>query len=171
MQFCSVTVRLGASLLHTVTNKIVSVPEIQVLKHIHGHDAVVDIVPYGRGAIDPESRQFVADALYSHEEERERLRVTYELNNNNEEALGLVGKLFGLMGPLPERLRDINIDPRAEAKRVRAEADSLAQKMELLGDEIDEKEQAEDDDFDKLAAGSRRKRAPKVEMADAEVLG
>ena len=45
MQECSVLVRLGGSLLHTVHKSPVTPAEIQTLRAIHGPDAVVDITP------------------------------------------------------------------------------------------------------------------------------
>lgn len=124
MEFCSVSVRLGGSPSHIVAGKVVSVPEIRLLQTLHGEDAVTDILPV-------ENRAVTSD------EERERLRQFYE-PAQVEEQRNIVNKVFGPMGPLPQRLIDIGIDPRAQAADMKAKAQALnaaAEKMEVLDDQ------------------------------------
>ena len=105
MQECSVTVRLGGSLNHTVPKPTVTPAEIQVLRAIHGGDSVVDIVP-----IRFNKRDHVA--------EFDRLTRLYGATNvgpgegllNETGQQNLVAKLFPGVSPrLPLRLRDIGL--------------------------------------------------------------
>lgn len=112
MQFCDVSVRIGGKTTQVVSSKRVSVAEIQILRAIHGEDAVVDIVPKENRAV-------------SSAEERERLKRTYE-PAQVEEQRNLVARVFGPVGPLPQTLTDIGIDPQEEAQRMRERARDLA---------------------------------------------
>lgn len=86
MQYAQIEVRLSGSLENTVI-KEVSVPEIPVLKTLHGHDAVVNIKKTRDEAIDTKA-------------ERERLERAY--------TPGVVEKLFpGVLGKLPQTLVEI----------------------------------------------------------------
>lgn len=86
MEYAQVTVRLAGSLENTVT-KEVSVPEIPILKSIHGHDAVVEIKKVRADAVDAK-------------EERERLERAY--------TPVVIEKLFpGVMNKLPQSLVEI----------------------------------------------------------------
>lgn len=123
MEFCTVSVLLGGSPAHVVTGKIVSVPEIRLLQTIHGEDAVTDIVPH-------ENRATTSDA------ERERLKLAYE-PSQVEEQRNIVSRVFGPMGPLPQRLIDIGIDPHAEAASMKQRAQELIAAADKLENEDD----------------------------------
>ena len=129
MQFCSVSVRLSGKPNHVVSNKRVSVPEIRILQALHGADAVLDIVPLE--LVDTTS-----------EEERERLKKSYE-PAQVEEQRNLVDRVFGPVGALPTTLAAIGLDPRAEAKRLREKAQSLA----AAADKMDEMEAGQDEGY------------------------
>ncbi len=67
MHFCSATVRLTGDLRNTVARTTfhpVSWPEIEVLRHLHGHDAVIDVKPF-------------VTVEQSAKAEKERLRLIY----------------------------------------------------------------------------------------------
>lgn len=155
--FCTCTVRVAGNPLHTVTNKLASVPEIRVLKHLHGEDAVLDIRPvyhYDPTSTDPRGRPDVhapdLDPVgpWSDEAERQRLSQEYEgAGGAMDETAGLVAKLFGPFAELPKRLAQIGIDPRIEARRLRAEAEKQAKLLEQLA-----AEQAAFDDEDEVKA-------------------
>lgn len=86
MEYAQIEVRLASSLENTVI-KEVSVPEIPVIKSIHGHDAVVNIKKTRVESIDVKA-------------ERERLERYY--------TPGVIEKLFpGVLGKLPQTLVEI----------------------------------------------------------------
>lgn len=105
MQLCKITLRLGASLLHTVHKVDVTPAEILVLKAIHGQDAVVDIIPT---RVDDRRR---------HDAEFARLAHAYDrgagtfVSQPGEEDGGVLGKLFpGAVKRLPLTLEEIGIN-------------------------------------------------------------
>lgn len=131
---CSVA--LGDNTQHVVTNKLVTIAEIAVLRRIHGDSAVKDIRP----PADKARR----DVARTEPEERERLRVLYDAPapGDNEP---IVDRLFGPMAALPTSLRQIGIDPAAAAEEMKRQAEALAQAASQLADE-DEAPVAEDED-------------------------
>jgi hypothetical protein len=95
MQRCNVTVRVGGSLLNTVRLLDVSPAEIQVLQHIHGDDAVVDICSAG----NDQGKQNI--------DEEARLVAKYKQRAFSE--------VFpGKRPQLPKTLKDIGIDLNAD---------------------------------------------------------
>lgn len=106
------TVRLGGKQNHAVTGKIVTIPEIAILRHLHGGDAV-DIT--GKGE----------EIARSDAEERDRLRKRYD--NPTPDATPLVDQLFGgPLGRLPTRLSQIGVDVQAQAAHLAAQAQAMA---------------------------------------------
>lgn len=95
MEYAQIEVRLAGSLENTVI-KEVSVPEIPILKSIHGHDALVNIKKTRSDAVDGK-------------EERDRLEKNY--------TPVIVEKLFpGVMNKLPQTLVEIGEEePAVEA--------------------------------------------------------
>lgn len=104
-----VDVRVGGSQNHVVTNKLVTVPEIALLRAIHGNSDVFNLRP------GPDVEDFSEDM------ERERLHAVYERSNIADQK-GLMERLFGVNGRLPVTLRDIGIDATAAAKQAKADA-------------------------------------------------
>jgi len=97
MEYAQVTVRLAGSLENTVT-KEVSIPEIPILKAIHGHDAVVEISK-------TRTDSTVAEAV-----ERDRLDKVY--------GTPILEKLFpGVTSKLPRTLVDIGVEQPAETSK------------------------------------------------------
>lgn len=109
----SCKVRLGGSVLNEVPKIGVTAPEIEVLKKIHGDDAVLDIKRTGH-----------VERTYM--EERERINDTYanlasNIDGQREKKLRLIRDLFGNDRlPLPTELEEI--DAAAEAEEKAAEA-------------------------------------------------
>jgi hypothetical protein len=141
LYLCSV--KLGDSLNHVVTNKPVTIPEIAVLRDVHGQSAVTDIRPIKGEAgialgLDEESPR-------TDIEERQRLSQTYE-NAMPGESVPIVNRLFSPMAALPRTLREIGIDPQAAAAQRRLEAEKLAAEATMLAEEEDAPEAAEDVD-------------------------
>lgn len=134
LYLCSV--RLGDSSQHIVPNKPVTVPEIAVLRAIHGGAAVTDMRPY---VLDgkPQTRD-ITDP-----EERERLARKYQRGDDGV----TIDKLFGAMGALPKTLRDIGIDPQAAAAELRRKAEEMSASAARLADEEETPAEDEDDAF------------------------
>lgn len=107
---CTCTVR--TSITHTVTNKPVTIPEVAVLQHLFGRDAVSDITPVG----------VIED--FNDADERERLFLTYEAVAREEER-GFIDRLFPQSQLLPTSLRQIGVDPKTAAAAIRARAAAL----------------------------------------------
>jgi hypothetical protein len=141
-----------------VTNKLVTVPEIRVLKFLHGEDAVLDIRPlytYDARSSDPKGKPGVVIegvepcGEWMDERERERLIVEYEgASGPMDETSGTVARLFGPFSPLPKRLADIGINPREEARRLRAAAEEAARRLEEQAGEQETFGESEIDAFD-----------------------
>lgn len=95
MDYATAQIRLAGE-LHSTVIKEVSAPEIAILRHIHGEDALIDI---------KKSRS----ATVSQADERDRLDRVY-----GEE---LMKKLFpGLSAKLPMDLADVGVESEPEAK-------------------------------------------------------
>lgn len=96
MQIFNAVVRLDGNVIHEVAKRGLTVPEIYILKRLHGDDGVVKIEHVGYADIDP------AD-------ERERLDFEYGagLINLHEDRKTSVEKMFGAdYAPLVEELRE-----------------------------------------------------------------
>lgn len=132
---CTCTVQ--TAITHVVTNKVVTIPEIAVLQHLHGRDAVRDIVPF-------EKIEDFDDA-----QERERLFLTYEAIAREEER-GFIDRLFPTSQLLPTSLRKIGVDPASAAAAIRKRAALLEAQAKQLEDapkgELDEDDDAEYED-------------------------
>jgi hypothetical protein len=116
MNLYTVSVMLGGDVNQVVANKgPVSVPEIAVLKAIHGDSSVQDIRLYE----PPPGRSMPAPQTASELREELRLRYQNALPAGNDPV---VDRLFGPMGALPTTLEEIGIDAKAEAKRLRESA-------------------------------------------------
>lgn len=105
MQLANVIVRLGGDLNNTVPRRGVTPAEILVLKHIHGSDAVVDVMPAGD------------DRKLRHEEVFARLSAKYDpsagamVGRPGDQPRGVLQELFpGAMKKLPTTLSEIGYD-------------------------------------------------------------
>ena len=90
MQICNCTVAIGGEAGMTVYKERVTVPELAILRVVHGEDAVRNI-------------EVIGDEDVESSEERSRLTAIY----TNPE--GVVRDAFGAVGPLPKTLDDAGI--------------------------------------------------------------
>lgn len=151
MKLYTCSVKLGDSNNHIVPNKIVTIPEIAVLKRVHGDAAVFDIRPHvisveGKGKkpeLVPQVKRDKAGGVWTDAQERERLTLKYQRGDDSSVN---ISALFGAMGALPKTLREIGIDPQAAAAEMRRRAEEMAASAARLADEdappVDEDEEA-----------------------------
>jgi hypothetical protein len=123
LQQYTCSVRLNGSTQHVVTGKVVTIPEIAVLRRIHGNDAIADFKP-----MEPVRR--------NDSEERERLKTLYDAATPDSSPI--VDALFGPMGQLPKTLGGIGIDAKAAAAEMRARAQAALTAADMLDGEPDE---------------------------------
>lgn len=110
MQFCNLTLRLGGLLTSTVFKTDVSMPEVLILRHLHGDDAVNDIVPTEFRAV-------------AQSEEWDRLARTYDQLAGSASPTGdrpsVMGSLFpGAVRRLPVSLTEIGLPHLEPAVKV-----------------------------------------------------
>lgn len=151
LYLCSV--KLGDSNNHVVPNKPVTIPEIAVLRRIHGDAAVTDIRPYkvdGKDQMKLRDGRPITDA-----EERERLAQRYQ---RGEEAIR-IDALFGAMGALPKSLREIGIDPARAAADLHKRAEEMAAAAASLVEDDLPPAADEDDFFDEPETAPAGKKA------------
>lgn len=121
MQVCDVTLLHGGRQEMTIRKRRVSVAEIQVLRRLHGQDAVKEITPIGT------SKQ-------PHGQELRRLNALYPAKKDEK---GVVEELFPGHAPkLPVTLEDIGVGKDSPflgvpAKPVPDEEPATAQELEL----------------------------------------
>lgn len=105
MQVCTCSVNLAGRQGEQVVGKIVTVPELRLIQHIHGASAVTEVVPVSEVQRDPA-------------EEIERLQMLY--------GEGHFKQVFpGAFPKLPTTLEEIGTDLKAQADALRAEAERL----------------------------------------------
>lgn len=127
MQAYNCKVRLHGSLYNEVPKDGISAAEVTVLRVIHGHDAIADLVAAGdNGRDEDEEREFL------HHEYGRGLAVIDEVKSLN--------GIFGVAGSLPRALKEVehakSVAPAA-AKRGRpakAEPDKKAQDSDKVDD-------------------------------------
>lgn len=90
MQICNCTVAIGGEAGMTVVKERVTVPELAILRAIHGEDAVRNI-------------EIIADDDIDSSEERSRLTSIYKSPET------IVRDTFGAAGALPKTLEDAGI--------------------------------------------------------------
>ncbi len=90
MQICNCTVAIGGEAGMTVLKERVTVPELAILRVIHGEDAVRNI-------------EVIADESVDSADERSRLGSLYKAPEN------VVRDTFGAAGALPKTLDDAGI--------------------------------------------------------------
>lgn len=112
MQVCTVSVNLAGNQNSQVIGKVVTVPEIQLLQHIHGKDAVFDIVP-----VDETNRV--------PQEEIERLQQTYGPDK-------FAAVFTGAFPKLPQTLAEIGMDVEEQATNLEAKAKKMLEDVQRL---------------------------------------
>ena len=133
------SVKLGDSNNHVVPNKKVTIPEIAVLRRIHGAPAIINIRPANEVKTDADGRTWT-DSL-----ERERLTKKYQ--RSTEDGGVNIVELFGALGALPKSLREIGIDPAAAAADMRRQAEEMSASAAQLADEDDAPPAVDEDEF------------------------
>ena len=125
MQIYSCKVLLGGSRYNEVHKPEVTVPEIYVLRRVHGEDAVLEIKPRGREAFDPgpldEEGKPTKPVLRTEAAERDRLNALYD-------PMGkfIRQEVFGVGQPLPKVLEGVEVASATPVKRTRKKADAPA---------------------------------------------
>jgi len=121
MRFCDVDVCLGGDRNHVVRKNGVSVAEIEILRAIHGPDAVQNITPRHQKHVNTA-------------EELDRLRRMYRRNVATADSTyrDVVSAVFSGPRPkLPTTLADVGVDWKGEEKPSRAKkkaAESVEEK-------------------------------------------
>lgn len=116
MQICTCTVAIGGDPGMTVTKERVTVPELMVLRAIHGDDAVRNI-------------EVTGDIDVSSPEERERLMSVYV------NPVGVVKDTVGAAGVLPKSIDETGIPDdfvlSAGVKKGKAKKASATEALEV----------------------------------------
>lgn len=113
MQLYNCQVRLANSPFNMVRKRGVTAPEVVVLRHVHGEEAVVDV-------------ELAGEVKRTDREERERLHNIYTpALKKRDPAKGFansLGAIFGVGTPLPVHLPDVEanvVEPEASIRRHR----------------------------------------------------
>lgn len=97
MKYYSAYIRPAGDLHTEVHKDNLSAPEVMLLRHLHGVDAVLKV-------------QYIGDKNTKHKAERERLAMAY--GGNEERGKALLREIFGSdMSPLPLELEDVQPEP------------------------------------------------------------
>lgn len=150
--YCSVS--LADNVQHVVTNKLVTIPEIAILKRVHGQSAVTGIRP---AAGDMKVARNDFNEPRSDAEERDRLKKIYD--SATPDAEPMVDRLFGPMGALPTTLAAIGIDPKAAADEMRRKAAEFEAAASVMSEDADDSPGAgidEDEFFDEAPVAGKK---------------
>lgn len=90
MQLCNCTVAIGGDPGMTVLKERVTVPELMVLRNVHGDDAVRNV-------------EVIGETQFTAMEERERLNLIYRSPE------GVVKETLGAVGSLPTEVSESGI--------------------------------------------------------------
>lgn len=123
MQICNCTVAIGGEAGMTVVKERVTVPELAILRVVHGEDAVRNI-------------EVIADESVDSADERSRLASIYKNPEN------VVRDAFGAAGALPKTLEDAGISdefvisktPAATKRKAKASAAQEMTAAEVAGE-------------------------------------
>lgn len=135
MQLYTCTVKIGASQNHVVAKKVVSVPEIAVLKYVHGDEAVSDITVFKLPELKSEPEKAHLYHTWSPATERERLALAYPAASEDKKPP--VIELYGPVGALPMTLAEIGISPASAAAEKRRRAEQLAREAAELESQVE----------------------------------
>ena len=95
MEIFSAEINLGGDIRNSVVIHLLTVPELEVLRRVHGHDAIWNISKTGE------------DATIENDHERETLQLKY--------GPEVVSTTFGPYGQLPTKFTELKI-PEAQVK-------------------------------------------------------
>lgn len=177
MRVYSAMVRLNGKLENEVEKKALTVPEILMLKRIHGDDAVIKIQENGdwdqhfskRRIVDGEGHLVDMEFEYDDDAERARLASTYgaalleETDEGN--PMRPIGRLFGEYAPLPQKLPEAEKAPKGKvvAKKAAEPKATKAAEEEIDADAEEEESESDKDDSE------LRKTKPKAGSIDKEL--
>ena len=144
-----VSVKIGGSGEHVVSNKRVTIPEIAILRAVHTADAVSDIRPAPHKAAEKDE---LDDGLnrgphlpdWTDADERVRLRGIYDNAGSDDEPV--VDRLFGPLTKLPTRLMDVGIDPKDQARKFREQAAALEASASAMAADVEDEDLDDDED-------------------------
>lgn len=158
----------GGEIFQQLHGKLVTIPEIAILRHIHGPDAVYNVRPLPKtvpkivrdkeGRETDEVVQVPWEPTSVHEKtlmrndqnaERDRLRKTYGRDRGTQQLIADI--VFpGAVAKLPDTLEEIGMSPADMAANMRAKAKALMEAAEAM--EASEGGAAEGDKPGKKAA-------------------
>lgn len=124
MRAYSCKVLLAGNLLNQVP-KILTAPEIQIMRWLHGGDAVIDISLYSE-----DYAEFKGVRRWTQQDERDRLQAEYdqylkaERNGRNPTS---VDQMFGMFNALPEALPEGLLDEELDDDEYLAREEIIAQ--------------------------------------------
>lgn len=133
-----------------LNNKLVTIPELAILRHIHGKDAVYNIRPTPKTLTQAvrdkdnketgETREIPWAPMNDHEkrmvksdqnEERDRLRKQYGRDRATQQIIADI--VFpGAIARLPDTLEEIGMSPKDMAANMRAKAQALMDAAEAM---------------------------------------
>jgi hypothetical protein len=116
-------VRLKGDVRNEVAKKNLTVPEILILRRMHGNDAVLNL-------------ELVEKKKMKAATERKRLQSVYGRGLKAMTPPLSIERLFGTYGPLPEKLSDVEAD------------DEIEDEIEEDDDELEESSEAEEENDD-----------------------
>lgn len=135
MRVVRVDVMLAEQLYQQINGKIVTIPEVSILTHLHGKNAVLNVQPLPKDW-QPENEREKRMVKGDQNEERERLRAEYGINRKT--GVLVADEVFpGAIAKLPDTLAEIGMDPSTLAANMREKAKQLmaaAERMETSED-------------------------------------
>lgn len=136
-------IRIGGSVLNEVVKSNLSAPEVIILRHLHGSDAVLELEEIGQSRAD----------RTSHHELRKELAEKYVYRGNNDARTKFsLEKLFGPENvPLPARLEEFaqaekeeaGVITRRQGRQPKRGAKNEVLETDVADDEVDPGELAE----------------------------
>jgi hypothetical protein len=115
----SCKVRLDGAVTNEVRKSGVTGPEIMILQHIHGADAVLEITPEIVKGKHQDKRDAEDGHVLTSAEERERLKYWYAVRDNPDPVVASkIAMIRSLFGPdhmeLPETFAGMPVEQKAE---------------------------------------------------------
>lgn len=137
MRLCKVDVQLRGELYQQLVGKLVTIPEIMVLKAQHGETSVFNVVPVPDN-YEPRNKHEAEMKATDQHSERERLKRIYGINREDGGKYWADIVFPGSLAKLPDTLEGIGMDANSQAKTMREKAAELlanAKKLEAAATE------------------------------------
>lgn len=130
MRLFTCTIMLRGEMFQQIPNKVVTAPEILLLKHIHGSTAVFGVVPVAADYV-PENNVDKKLLANGSGEERERLRIRY--GRNPESKKPWADECWpGSIVKMPNSLEEIGMDAATQAADLRKAAERMLEEAKRL---------------------------------------